>query len=569
MTRDGAAPGDCPGWLAVVIGLAVGMAYAVALFGPGVAFGWAEYWDLPRGLQGGRFDMSGVLAAWHWYLREPWGWPLLAISKANAPHGSNAALFDAIPLLLVGTKLWHGLTGWVWNPYPLWQSGCFALNAAALVVLVRTLGARSLAAALLAAGIGAMAPMVHLRQGHLALLAHWLPIFALALYVHVHGQARVTAAWMAVLVGLCAVSSMVNLYLFVMVGAITVAATLQAAFDRRCAWALAIPAVIAMPAAGAMVTWATGMLDIAAVGRSSYEFGRNSMNLLAPFWPQSSGALAWTNSYWLTRGSIGATAGQYDGFSYAGLAALLLMIGAVALDGRRLALLVRRNWVLALALALLTAWALSNRIHAGGALVLSYPVPRFLEETVLSWFRASGRMFWPAAWLLVALAIAVIMRRASPRLGMVVAVVALGVQWADLSIWRQRIAGQVAVPTASVFGPADTVARLRKYIAAHGHVGIVPPALCADSAIDPTLYANAGSEAQLLAARANATIAWIGNAREATECRQTDRVDLTGLAARAVLIVLRDAPGLDRTEDARRIAECVELAVGAACTPRQ
>jgi hypothetical protein len=132
------------------------------------------------------------------------------------------------------------------------------------------------------------------------------------------------------------------------------------------------------------------MLDNMAPDSITVPFGEHSMNLLAPFWPQTSGALHWTGVYLLTRGSIGATNGQYGGYRYLGLGALLLVAVAAVRSGRAMPDLLRRNWALALALFVLTAWAVSNRICLGPMLIASHPLPNWLLSTGWRGFVPAG-----------------------------------------------------------------------------------------------------------------------------------------------------------------------------------
>ena len=82
---------------------------------------------------------------------------------------------------------------------------------------------------------------------------------------------------------------------------------------------------------------------------------------------------------------------------------MLLILLALARHWRAAGAMLARHWVLALALLTLAAWAVANRIYLGNYLLASYEVPDFLNRTVLTWFRSSGRFFWPVAWLAVGL----------------------------------------------------------------------------------------------------------------------------------------------------------------------
>lgn len=61
--------------------------------------------------------MPVMISGYLWAVASGWTWPLLAITATGGPHGSNAALYDSIPLLLL-RKVVRSLTGQIINPYP-------------------------------------------------------------------------------------------------------------------------------------------------------------------------------------------------------------------------------------------------------------------------------------------------------------------------------------------------------------------------------------------------------------------------------------------------------------------
>jgi Family of unknown function (DUF6311) len=554
-------------WATVPLAFAVGLAYAIVLFGPGVAFGISDYWRLPQGAIGGLEDMRTAMSGYYWFVQDAWHWPLFHIVQADPPSGANAALTDCVPILALVAKLIRSLTGVVLNLYPLWIVLSFALNAAALTTLVRALGQRSVLAALLAGAMGALSPVIHHRFGHFALMAHWVFIFPLAVYAKWRAGRRGAVGAGVLLVVLCCLGFAVHLYLYVMAAAVAAAFFLQAAVERRLSPLAALAGVLCVLGAGVLPLWAFGMLDGLSQGGVTVPFGQDSMNLLAPFWPQRSGALGWTGLYLLTRNSIGATNGQYEGYSYLGLGALLLVVIAAVQCGRALHGLLRRNWALALALLTLTAWAISNRIYLGAVLVASYPLPDWLLTTVLAWFRASGRFFWPVAWLLLALGITGTLASLRPRAATCVVVLALALQWVDLSAWRARLHGLVTEPPVSAFGSLAASGTLEAEIARRGRVAVVPSIFCnADGGGDYSAPGNiAAAEVQLLAARANATMPGIYLSHGGTDCAAERATPLRVLAGSGVLIALTQPGELDRTEDARRMLACRAVSVGLVC----
>jgi len=560
-----------PAWIALAAAALIGATYSLALFGVDFLLGTAPFWLRPRGYMGGRLDMPSVLAAYDWFAADAWRWKLLRLPLAGWPEGSNAFGLDVAPLAAIAGKLASGVAGRVVNPYPAWHLLTFVLASVSLTTLVRALGQRSLAGAILAGGLGAMSPMLHFRFGHMAHLAHWLPVFALALYF-----ARDARGRFAGLIGIGLLAGAVNLYLYVMVAAIACAAILQDLADRRIGWRAAVPLAIAVPVSGFLPVWAFGLLDLPGLTSGVIDFGFFSMNLLSPVWPQVSGALQWTGIPSLTGGPLDGTDGQYEGYAYLGLGGLVVVGAALLLcrghpvSAPRWRCVLRRHWALSLSLAVLAVWALGNEVYAGRFLLLRYPLPQFLLDTVLAWFRSSGRFFWPLAWLALALGIAGtvagLLARGAPRALAAVTVAALALQWADLAIWRERIAALVAAPQASVLGGSAEYDRIGREIGARGAVAMIPSFFCSSSADNyEGIHNIAASEVQALAARGNARMRWIMLARGTPDCEAQRTADLRRLAGEGVLILLADPQGIDRTAEARANLACRDFPLGVVC----
>lgn len=534
------------------------------LLGLDFVLGRATFWERPRGYMGWRIDLSNVLSAYDWFVQDTWRWPLLDIPQASWPDGSNAFALDVAPLLAILGKLIRTATGWHVNLYPAWFVAAFALPGVMLAALLRGLGQRSLLSGIVAAVLGALSPTVHLRFGHAAQMAHWLVIAALALYA-----ARDARMRLAGLLGLALVAGCVNLYLFVMVAAVAGAAILQAFADRRIRLARFLLLALALPLTGFLPVWAFGLLDMPALTSTDIDFGTFSANLGTLFWPQDSSIGRWTGMPILAGGPLGGDGGQYEGYAYLGLGGVLLVAIALLRHGRVLPALARRHWALVLALAVLLVWAVSNEVHLGQWIIAGYPLPEFLLETVLGWFRSSGRFVWPLAWLVLALGIAGSLRL-HPRRAITIAAVALALQWADLAIWRERISNLAHSAPPSVLGDDATRARLAAEIKARGMVTILPSFFCSSARDDyEGVYNIAAAETQLMAARANARMRWTMTARATPDCAAAVHGDLREITADGVLIALADKDRTDRTAEARRLLECRDFSLGVICATKR
>lgn len=560
---------------AVTLAFAFGVGYAMFMFRLDFLIPGSRYWQLPEGLMGGLVDMRMILSGYYWFIQDAWRWPLLDIAQVNRPIGGNAALMDVVPVLALACKLARGLFG-VFNPYPVWVVGCFGLNAAALAALVRGLGQRSLLAACAAGALGAMSPMVHQRLGHLALGAHWTFVFALAAYAS--WSAGRLGGWAAgcILVLLSMLAFSTTIYLYVMAGAIAVAFFMQGAVERRLPWTGALAGLACVLGAAALPMWSFGLLGRQDIAVETVPFGYASMNMVAPFWPASSGIFAGSGIHALTRGSIGATPGQYDAYSYVGGGVLVLLLAcafSLALQARSAwasaMTALRRHAFLAAALLVLTLWSLSNTVYAGPVLVASYPLPKALLTTVLAWFRFEGRFFWPVVWLLCGCGVAGGLKlfQRGPALTLVAA--ALLLQWVDLSVWRDRVAVLVQKPPISAFGSMEASAAIEDEVRRLGAARILPAVHCTavQGQID-LLPVVAGLELQLMAGRQNADMPSILAARNSVDCAAERATPMRTLAGRGLVLVLEQPEGFDMRAKALQELSCRETRPGLICTAR-
>jgi hypothetical protein len=525
---------DITAWRALFIAGSIGFAYAILLLHLSAISGDTPFWLHPNGLIGSALDIRNTLSGYWWFVLDRWRWPLLAVTAPNWPQGANAERFDIVPVVALLGKIFYTLAGQVANPYPWWVTGCFTLNAAALCSLVRGLGQRGLLAAVTAGAFGAMAPFVQARFGHLALMAHWLPIFMLSWYFH---RPEKPAEWTGIL-ALCALAAAVHPYLFVMTAAIATAIFLQATLDKRCTVRLGAAAIVGILAAGIITVWMLGIFQEKDLGGITGDYRRYSMNLLSPFWPQTSGLFGWTGIYWLNRGMIGATPGQYEGFSYLGFGGVLLLAAAAVIYWRSFFHSLHNHYALIAVLLALLTWSLSDRIYLGDRLVMSYEMPQLLANTALSWFRSCGRLFWPLAWLIYACGIAGIVAQArrGPMLGFLLA--ALLIQWIDVAPWRDRLARLTGVSETSVFGSPENVSKVENLMRQTGSVVLVPPVGCSSAAWDYPSPLNAEAmEVQMMAARADARMQHPYLSRAVQQCDEPD-----GLVGPRVQVLLHD-PG--------------------------
>ena len=490
-------------WL---LSLVVGLAGALVLLPVQVLLGTSPFWDNPRGIVGGAWaDMLTASSGYVVFVRDDWRWPLLQV--AGLGHdGSNVLFTDCVPAVALVGRLLFQATGRVVPLYGLWSGLCIVGMGLAFTGLLRTLGARSLTAAVSASVIGVSMPALIGRWGHLSLLAQALVPLALAIYVRLHAAPRLRAgavfAWSS---GMCIGSLLINPYLLLMVGGIMVTAVLQAGTDRRLPrWSAAVVLMaLAAVTAGAMLALGYGASGGTGTA-SDTGFGIYSTNLLSPILPYDF-ALPGGAGY-----TVDGTGGQYEGAIFVGFGALLLIVaGWRSLAGYLTVGARCHPWLLSVTAGFL-ALAISNEVYLGSVHLLSIPLPKSVLWTA-GIFRSSGRFAWVAMYLVTALAIATAAQRKQSGL---ILLLAAAIQCVTVMPLRQMVRESAAGMPEPVL---DRTAWLSMLPGADQLV-VDPPFGCLPKEASSSLLIKAAVELQLMASQAGVPTNTLYAARTAPDC---------------------------------------------------
>ncbi|MEO7133735.1 MAG: DUF6311 domain-containing protein [Vicinamibacterales bacterium] len=357
---------------------------------------------------------------WHMFRRGPWTMPLGAVPLWTAPVGTSVGLTDSIPALVIFLKPFSPLLPLDFQYLGAWLLCCFVLQGVFAALLMRRLTADS-TQQMLGAALIVMSPPMIVRQGHAALTAHWLVLAALWMYFR-ERPGKPVAGWAV----LCGFAAATHPYLALMVFTISVAAFAREALSYSAAWFRGFAGICVVALSMAVALWQSGYFVVsAASGLQVGGFGHYSMNGLAVIQP-----LGYTRA---PHGPIEvATSGQYEGYAYLGAGVLMMALVAIVVrlrnGGVAAAELVRHLPLLA-ALSFLTLLALSPVVTVGPWKVLAYD-PGWWGPFAI--FRASGRLFWPAYYVLVLWILASVGRLGSRRARMLMAA-AVVVQAVDVS----------------------------------------------------------------------------------------------------------------------------------------
>ena len=405
----------------LVMALGLGLAFAV--------FGWRV---------ANPFDVSWIDGdtvtgqfAWELYRGDRAHWFPITSNRYSWPLSMPMAMFDNMPLIALAVKaLAPPSLGPVQYFGPVFLIG-MALQALFAWALLREVtrgreGGAYRAALVLGALFLATSPtlLVRFQLSHMALTQHWLLLAALWLMAR---SARVgTGRTLRDFTLLAFVAAAINVYLMVMCmmvfAGLVLMLAMRRAITRRQLLLLPIPllaALLAMALSG-FIGFGGGKLFS---GEGYQVFSANLYTLFNPM-PDQFGSM-------FLPGLPVATGGQYEGFAYLGLGALLLTLGGLVFarikgdggDGlfEPLAVVIVGAFLL----------ALSTRITFGPYSVY-LPVPEAVND-LLGVFRSSGRFIWVVIYGLMFVAIAGLIRNLSAqRAAMLLGLAAL-IQIADLA----------------------------------------------------------------------------------------------------------------------------------------
>lgn len=421
--------------------LLLGLAAFVVVTGGRIVFPGNTAWlmDLDKGQH---------YLGWLFFRQAPLlQWPLGANPGYGMDLGSSVVYSDSVPLFALLFKPFRAVLPAGFQYFGLWLLTCFLLQALFAYKLLEHL-TRAPRLALVGTGFFLIAPPLLARCFiHLALCAHWVLLAGLYLYL-TNGSAR---RWVLLL----AVTSLIHGYLLVMVGAIWLAHLVR----RGVSGELKAAALAGQATAGLATTvalmWLAGYFMLnGSLSAIPVGYGGCRMNLLSPLNPE----LRPDQVYSQLLPALPGAWGDYEGFNFLGVGMLGLWCAAlVGMALRRPKVAVSRAAILPLLLVVFvpaTAAALSNNPAVGGREIHLFDLPPRLMA-IGDTFRASGRLFWPAFYLLYLAPFYLLSRRLPGMAAVLMAGCLLAIQAADsrgvIAQLRRANAAAYTAPTRSAF----------------------------------------------------------------------------------------------------------------------
>jgi hypothetical protein len=483
--------------------------YVLTIYDVAFIFGTGPFWANPFGAflrdaaDTGFFkngDAQNVQIGYLAFLHAGWHLPLFFVQSLGTPAGTNIIFMDAIPAVTLLGKIASSLAGAPINPYGLWVAACFILSAVFATLVVIEAGQRSLLSAIAASVLAITAPPLLHRFGHLPLLSHFVVIGALYLYMR-DRRVRTFRTRSGCWAGWLCLAALINVYMFVMAALIYGASLLRRWRVERPSSLTAVkePAIVGLALVAIMLI--AGHVG-SGTGTSPFAwgFGKYSMNLASPFWPQHSGLFRGFDAI------VDATGGQYEGFNYLGFGAILIVVAGIVMSFRKLDAKLAEHRELFAALLGLFLFAVSHRVFLGKLKLLDLDYIGHLNLLV-GMFRSSGRMFWPVFYAILLFGLIAVSRRLMPGSKVAFVLACCVLQLADTHPLRARLTMLTQKEAPRLLDQSEWRSRMARA----AELQIDPPFQCKGVVDDAT--ATAIVELQLAAVSAKRPTNSVYNAR--------------------------------------------------------
>ncbi|ESQ87060.1 hypothetical protein ABAC460_21055 [Asticcacaulis sp. AC460] len=346
-----------------------------------------------------------------------------------APVGNSLMSLDANPPFAFLFKPFSDLLPDQFQYIGPWFAMCVALHFFVAYRLVRP-HAPGRWAAFGGAIILSLLPILYYRMRHDTLVAQFLVLWGLHIFINVQSERAKMWHWIALL----GFAGLLHPYLLFMIAAIWGGDVLRRfwpaarTFDRKAlldlTWRSAAALMAPIVTMGLAGTYTKGMAS-GAGGWGYYTAGIDSF--FNPVRQDFSNILKATP---LNGGQ------SFEGYQYLGFGLLMLIVTAVVLyltspEAKRARDYLKKLWPLALPMLCLALIAISNNAKFFNMQVWNFPLPEQLKGPAAI-LRASGRMMWPIAYLLILSAL-VVLYKARPKVIAIMLPLVIAVQAYDIA----------------------------------------------------------------------------------------------------------------------------------------
>lgn len=372
--------------LITILGTFIGIISYVLLFGIETLNFTNDTW-----LLAGERDQRAHYIGWEFFRNSAWKWPIGMMDGIIAPRSISIIYTDSVPWLAVFFKIFRGILPETFQYFGLWGLMCFSLQGALAGYIVSKY-VKNIFSDIALILLFVLSPtMVQRLYYHSELAAHFIILMGLIPWIErekMNGLKKRTVYWSI----LFSLAAGIHIYFIPMLVILMTATTLFYLFQNK-KWLKEVFGWVIPLICGAFSLYVLGAFSANRDLTSEGGLGYYSANINALINSQK-----WSSI--LPAFSL-ATDGQYEGYAYLGLGALILFAFSILFIFYYIA--TRRNIsvynaiYLALIFSVSYILALSPTITLGKNVLVELQCRGMLKK-ILDMFRATGRFMWPAIY---------------------------------------------------------------------------------------------------------------------------------------------------------------------------
>lgn len=385
-------------------------------------FGWAfingssNYWVAESR------DLTQHLSGLNLYLSSPWQFPLLGFDGLNYPQGTRVTFIDGIPIYAFLLKLFLPRNIGYISPFGYWVGLTFLLQGIAAWWITKELKVNSWAFLVFLILTFLTYPAFMDRLRHVALMSHWIILFAVALYLRGNRLRQFPAAGWSILL-FCGFYT--HIYLFAMALGIYIAAVLEEKNKITLRHCMAVLSPLLILGASLFIF----LLPLPSAPKMGGGFDAFAMNLLSPFTGGQLVQLQTNLSHSLR------------GFNYLGLGVIIIFLWTAFSQPSINWKIFQKHGAFFIIMLGFFLYSLSNKIYFSGKLVAIINYSDFLTP-ITSQLRCSGRFFWPVGYTITIFSLYMTYRQfTNKRWFTFVACLLLFIQYMDIQRYYDNLKG--------------------------------------------------------------------------------------------------------------------------------
>jgi uncharacterized protein DUF6311 len=390
-------------------------------------------------------DRLTYLLGWMFFRNAPILQQPIGASWQNGMEISSSIVYpDGIPLMALLFKPFKFLLPDHFQYFGIWLLICFLLQAFFAWKILCKLTENTWHKVFATFFFVLAPPFIWRLSIHFALAAHWLLLASISLSL---AERFLSRSWTLLIV----VASLINPYLLAMTLLFYAAALARCLVIGELNLISILKSALLTAFLLGFVMWEAGYFMVSTVGTGGFGIYRSSLlTFFNPGVAGASGSLPWSH---IIKNQPEAW-GDREGFAYLGTGMILLSLAALFALLRRKDQSVKwsTTWPLCLVFCCSFVYALSNNIAIGSHVIFHYELPPFLQR-VTSGLRASGRVIWPAYYLLITGILAIVLKRYRPHTAFILitgcALIQIVDSWKTIGSLRERYQGTWCMRTGT------------------------------------------------------------------------------------------------------------------------